>query len=89
MFQDILEPQSFVLDDLSSVEKLHNLNMSEAIKAKDEDFLLLFKDAEGEKIPASLMKLKGELAANVKSLDEKVYSCVYRERIIKLNSYQS
>nr|MBU6863895.1 hypothetical protein [Streptococcus oralis] len=63
MFQDILEPQSFVLDDLSSVEKLHNLNMSEAIKAKDEDFLLLFKDAEGEKIPASLMKLKGELAA--------------------------
>ena len=33
MLQDILEPQSFVLDDLSSVEKLHNLNMSEAIKA--------------------------------------------------------
>ena len=80
MFQDILEPQSFVLDDLSSVEKLHNLNMSEAIKAKDEDFLLLFKDAEGEKIPASLMKLKGELAANVKSLDEKVILGVYRER---------
>lgn len=80
MFQDILEPQSFVLDDLSSVEKLHNLNMSEAIKAKDEDFLLLFKDAEGEKIPASLMKLKGELADNVKSLDEKVILGVYRER---------
>ena len=80
MLQDILEPQSFVLDDLSSVEKLHNLNMSEAIKAKDEDFLLLFKDAEGEKIPASLMKLKGELAANVKSLDEKVILGVYRER---------
>ena len=80
MLQDILEPQSFVLGDLSSVEKLHNLNMSEAIKAKDEDFLLLFKDAEGEKIPASLMKLRGELAANVKSLDEKVILGVYRER---------
>ena len=80
MLQDILEPQSFVLDDLSSVEKLHNLNMMEAIKAKDEDFLLLFKGAEGEKIPASLMKLKGELAANVKSLDEKVILGVYRER---------
>ena len=80
MLQDILEPQSFVLDDLSSVEKLHNLNMREAIKAKDEDFLLLFKGAEGEKIPASLMKLKGELAANVKSLDEKVILGVYRER---------
>ena len=80
MLQDILEPQSFVLDDLSSVEKLHNLNMSEAIKAKDEDFLLLFKDTGEEKIPASLMKLKGELVDNVKTLDEKVILGVYRER---------
>ena len=80
MLQDILDPQSFVLDDLSSVEKLHNLNMSEAIKAKDEDFLLLFKDTGDEKIPASLMKLKGELATNVKALDEKVILGVYRER---------
>ena len=80
MLQDILEPQSFVLDDLSSVEKLHNLNMSEAIKAKDEDFLLLFKDIGDEKIPASLMKLKGELATSVKLLDEKIILGVYRER---------
>ena len=80
MLQDILEPQSFVLDDLSSVEKLHNLDMSEAIKAKDEDFLLLFKDTGEEKIPASLMKLKGELVDNVKTLDEKVILGVYRER---------
>ena len=80
MLQDILEPQSFVLDDLSSVEKLHNLNMSEAIKAKDEDFLLLFKDTGEEKIPASLIKLKGELVDNVKTLDEKVILGVYRER---------
>ena len=80
MLRDILDPHSFVLDDLSSVEKLHNLNMSEAIKAKDEDFLLLFKDIGDEKIPASLMKLKGELATNVKSLDEKIILGVYRER---------
>ena len=80
MLQDILEPQSFVLDDLSSVEKLHNFNMSEAIKAKDEDFLLLFKDIGYEKIPASLMKLKGELGTNVKLLDEKIILGVYRER---------
>lgn len=80
MLRDILDPYSFVLDDLSSVEKLHNLNMSEAIKAKDEDFLLLFKDIGDEKIPASLMKLKGELATNVKSLDEKIILGVYRER---------
>jgi len=80
MLQDILEPQSFVLDDLSSVEKLHNLNMREAIKAKDEDFLLLFKDIGDEKIPASLMKLKGELSTSVKLLDEKIILGVYRER---------
>ena len=80
MLRDILDPHSFVLDDLSSVEKLHNLNMSEAIKAKDEDLLLLFKDIGDEKIPASLMKLKGELATNVKSLDEKIILGVYRER---------
>ena len=80
MLRDILDSQSFILDDLSSVEKLHNLNMSEAIKAKDEDFLLLFKDIGNEKIPASLMKLKGELATNVKSLDEKIILGVYRER---------
>ena len=80
MLRDILDPHSFVLDDLSSVEKLHSLNMNEAIKAKDEDFLLLFKDIGDEKIPASLMKLKGELATNVKSLDEKIILGVYRER---------
>ena len=80
MLRDILDPHSFVLDDLSSVEKLHNINMSEAIKAKDEDFLLLFKDIGDEKIPASLMKLKGELETNVKLLDEKIILGVYRER---------
>lgn len=80
MLQDILEPRSFVLDDLTSVEKLHNLNMSEAIKSKDEDFLLLFKDAGDEKIPASLMKLKGELATNVQDLAEKTILGIYRER---------
>ena len=80
MLRDILDPHSFVLDDLSSVEKLHNLNMSEAIKAKDDDFLLLFKDIGDEKIPASLMKLKGELETNVKLLDEKIILGVYRER---------
>lgn len=80
MLRDILDPHSFVLDDLSSVEKLHSLNMNEAIKAKDEDFLLLFKDIGDEKIPASLMKLKGDLETNVKLLDEKIILGVYRER---------
>lgn len=80
MLEDILDSRSFVLNDLSSVEKLHRLDFSEAIKAKDEDFLLLFKDSEKGTIPASLMKLKGELTTNIKELDEKIILGIYRER---------
>lgn len=80
MLEDILDSRSFVLNDLSSVEKLHRLDFSEAIKAKDEDFLLLFKDSDKGTVPASLMKLKGELAANIKGINEKVILGIYRER---------
>ena len=80
MLEDILDSRSFVLNDLSSVEKLHRLDFSEAIKAKDEDFLLLFKDSDKGTVPASLMKLKGELATNVRGINEKVILGIYRER---------
>ncbi|WP_317609336.1 PBECR4 domain-containing protein [Streptococcus canis] len=80
MLEDILDSRSFVLNDLSSVEKLHRLDFSEAIKATDEDFLLLFRDSDKGTVPASLMKLKGELATNIKGIDEKVILGIYRER---------
>lgn len=80
MLQDILDSESFVLDDLTSVEKLHNLNLSEAIKTKDDDFLLLFKDTEQGKFPASLMKLKGDLSLKINDIDDKIILGIYRER---------
>ncbi|HEL1582378.1 TPA: toprim domain-containing protein [Streptococcus suis] len=80
MLQDILDPESFVLDDLSSVEKLHNINLTEAIKAKEEDFLLLFKDTDQGRFPASLMKLTGGLSLKVSEIEEKVILGIYRER---------
>ncbi|HEM3629759.1 TPA: toprim domain-containing protein [Streptococcus suis] len=80
MLPDILDSHSFILNDLSSVEKLNRLNFSEAIQSKDEDFLLLFRESENGTVPASLMKLKGELATSVQDINEKVVLGVYRER---------
>lgn len=80
LLPDILEANSFVLDDISSVSKLHQLDMSKAIKSSDEDFLLLFKDVGELQVPASLMKLKGELLTNVQATSQKIILGIYRER---------
>lgn len=80
LLPDILEANSFVLDDISSVTKLHQLDMSKAIKSSDEDFLLLFKDVGDLQVPASLMKLKGELLTNVQATSQKIILGIYRER---------
>lgn len=80
LLPDILETNSFVLDDISSVPKLHKLDMSKAIKSSDEDFLLLFKDVGELQVPASLMKLKGELLTNVQATSQKIILGIYRER---------
>ncbi|WP_444812461.1 PBECR4 domain-containing protein [Streptococcus canis] len=80
LLPDILEANSFVLDDISSVPKLHQLDMSKAIKSSDEDFLLLFRDIGELQVPASLMKLKGDLLTNIKKTNQKVILGIYRER---------
>lgn len=80
MLEDILDPKSFVLDNLDEVRIAQRLNFSEAIKSKDEDFLLLFKDIGEERVPASLMKIKRELRVDVEKTKEKVILGVFRER---------
>ena len=80
MLEDILDPKSFVLDNLDEVRIAQRLNFSEAIKSKDEDFLLLFKDIGEERVPASLMKIKRELKVDVEKTKEKVIFAVFRER---------
>ena len=80
MLEDILDPKSFVLDNLDEVRIAQRLNFSEAIKSKDEDFLLLFKDIGEECVPASLMKIKRDLKVDVEKTKEKVILAVFRER---------
>lgn len=80
MLEDILDPKSFVLDNLDEVRIAQRLNFSEAIKSKDEDFLLLFKDIGEDRVPASLMKIKRELRVDVEKTKEKVILGVFRDR---------
>lgn len=80
MLEDILDPKSFVLDNLEEVRIAKRLDFSEAIKSKEEDFLLLFKDIGEEKVPASLMKIKGDVKVDVDKTDEKIILGVYRNR---------
>lgn len=80
MLEDILDPKSFVLDNLDEVRIAQRLNFSEAIKSKDEDFLLLFKDIGDERVPASLMKIKKDLKVDVEKTDGKVILGIFRER---------
>lgn len=80
MLEDILDSKSFVLDNLDEVRIAQRLNFSEAIKSKDEDFLLLFKDIGEERVPASLMKIKKDLKVDVEKTDGKVIFGIFRER---------
>ncbi|CIV62419.1 PBECR4 domain-containing protein [Streptococcus pneumoniae] len=80
MLEDILDSKSFVLDNLDEVRIAQRLNFSEAIKSRDEDFLLLFKDIGEERVPASLMKIKKDLKVDVEKTDGKVILGIFRER---------
>ena len=58
LIPEIVDSKSFVLDDLSEVEKLKRLHLDKAIKTEDEDLLVAFRDVEGIGMPASVIKLK-------------------------------
>ena len=88
MLEDILDPKSFVLDNLEEVRTANRLNLSEAIKSKDEDFLLLFKDIGEERVPASLMKIKGDIKADLSKTDEKIILGVIIEKDGKVNIHR-
>ncbi|HEM6115790.1 TPA: toprim domain-containing protein [Streptococcus suis] len=79
LLPDILSTQAFVFNDLSSVEKLHKINLDQAIKTEDEDLLLAIRDLDGIGVPASVMRIKEKLSLDL-SGKEKVVLGVYRER---------
>ncbi|HEM3641188.1 TPA: ImmA/IrrE family metallo-endopeptidase [Streptococcus suis] len=80
LLPEIIESDTFVFNDLSSVEKFHNLDLSQALNPEDTDLLLLFK-GEGEyQVPASLMRIKGEMVEQLSNIENGTVLAVYREK---------
>lgn len=81
LLPEIVEAGAFVFNDLSDIEKLHNIDMAKAINPEDTDLLILFKNTEREGLlPASIMRIKGKLNDNLEKIDQQVVLGVYRER---------
>jgi hypothetical protein len=80
LLPEVIESDSFVFNDLSSVKKFNNLDLSKAIRPEDTDLLLLFKEKEFTHVPASLMRVKGELSKQLEDIDTGTILGVYRER---------
>ena len=80
LLPEVIESDSFVFNDLSSVKKFNNLDLSKAIRPEDTDLLLLFKEKEFTHVPASLMRVKGNLSKQLEDIDTGTILGVYRER---------
>ena len=80
LLPEVIESDSFVFNDLSSVKKFNNLDLSKAIRPEDTDLLLLFKEKEFTHVPASLMRVKGDLNKQLEDIDTGTILGVYRER---------
>ena len=80
LLPEVIESDSFVFNDLSSVKKFNNLDLSKAIRPEDTDLLLLFKEKEFTHVPASLMRVKGDLSKQLEDIDTGTILGVYRER---------
>ena len=80
LLPEIIESDTFVFNDLSSVKKLNNLDLSQALNPEDSDLLLLFRDEGVHQVPASLMRIKGELKEKMSDIDSGTVLGVYRER---------
>lgn len=80
LLPEIIESDSFVFTDLSSVQKFQNLDLSQAINPEDSDLLLLFRDESFHAVPASLMRIKGEMVEQLSDIDSGTVLGVYREK---------
>lgn len=57
MLSEVLETDSFVFDDLSSIEKFGRLDAESTIRSEDKSIVLAFQtDSQDEMFPASLLK---------------------------------
>lgn len=85
LLPDIVDANSFVVNDLTNIEKLDNLDLSKAIAPEDNDLLVLFKDtAQDGLVPSSLMRVQGEFSQSLQEVERQTVLGVYRERDGKL-----
>ncbi|HEM3628115.1 TPA: toprim domain-containing protein [Streptococcus suis] len=71
MLSEVLETDSFVFDDLSSIEKLGRLDAETAIRSEDKNIILAFQtDSKEEMFPASLLKPGLELNVQMDTLSQ-------------------
>ena len=75
MLEDILDPKSFVLDNLDEVRIAQRLNFSEAIKSKDEDFFASFQRYRRRTCPCISHENQERSKVDVEKTKEKSYTC--------------
>lgn len=90
MLPEILETDSFVFDDLSSIEKFGRLDASAAIRSDNKNMVLAFQvDDKNEMFPASLMKPGKKLNLEMDTLSqEKTILGVIIEKDGKVNVHR-
>ena len=92
LLPEIFETDSFVFDDLSSVEKMGRLDVSSSIRSDDKDILLAFRTDDNSSFPATLLKPNTALNIELDALNqEKIILGVYAEKnnqikILSLNN---
>ena len=70
MLPEIFESDSFVFDDLSSVEKMGRLDVSSAIRSDDKDILLAFRTDDNSTFSATLLKPSRTLNIELDTLNQ-------------------
>ena len=76
----VLNPVSFYFDDLEEIKRFKRMDVSKAIKSDDKDILLAFRTVDGTSYPATLLKVKGGVKADIEAVEGKIILGIYRER---------
>lgn len=70
LLPEIFETDSFVFDDLSSVEKMGRLDVANAIRSDDRDMMLAFRTDDNSTFPATLLKPNTSLNIELDALNQ-------------------
>ena len=70
LLPEIFETDSFVFDDLSSVEKMGRLDVANAIRSDDRDVMLAFRTDDSSSFPATLLKPNQTLNVDLDALNQ-------------------